>query len=99
ALVVGLLLFEWRSVLISLLAIPLSLLAGVLVLYLRGASMNALVVAGLAVAVGVVVHDAILSVDAVARRLWEQRPADEGRSKAAIVLEASIEGRNPLLYA
>src|SRR5919197_2797059 len=99
ALVLGLVLFEWRRVLISLVAIPVALLTGVLVLYLRGASMNALVVAGLAAAVSVVIHDAILSVGAVARRLSEPRPEDDGRTKAAVVAEACIEGRSPLLYA
>jgi CzcA family heavy metal efflux pump len=99
ALALGLFLFEWRSALIGLVAIPLALMAGIVVLGLRGASLNSLVVAGLAVAVGVIVHDAILSVDAVARRLWEHRPEDVGRSKLAVVLEAAVESRTPVLYA
>jgi CzcA family heavy metal efflux pump len=99
ALVLGLFLFEWRSVLISLVAIPLSLVAGTLVLQLRGASMNAMVMAGLAVAIGVIIHDAIVGVDCVARRLRERRAEDRAHSTASIVLHASLEARNPLLYA
>jgi Cu/Ag efflux pump CusA len=99
ALALGLFLFQWRSVLICLVAIPLALLAGVLVLHLRGSTLNALVLAGLAAAVAVVIHDAILSVDAIARRLWEHRPEDEGRSKMALVLDSASEVRNPVMYA
>jgi CzcA family heavy metal efflux pump len=98
-LALGLFLFDWRSVAISVAAIPLSLVAGALVLQLRGASMNALVMAGLAIAVGVIIHDAIVSTDSVARRLRERRPEDIGRSAASIVLEASLEARSPVLYA
>jgi CzcA family heavy metal efflux pump len=99
ALVLGLFLFEWRSLLISLVATPLSLVIGALVLQLRGASLNAMVMAGLAIAVGVIIHDAILGVDSVARRLREHRAEDSSRSTASIVLNASLESRSPLLYA
>jgi multidrug efflux pump subunit AcrB len=75
ALLLGLVLLEWRSVLISLVAIPLSLVAGVLVLQLRGASMNTVVMAGLAIAVEVIIHDATAGVSPVARRFQEHRAA------------------------
>src|SRR6266545_4748611 len=54
-LVLGLFLFEWRSALISLVSIPLSLMAAGLALYARGATINTMVLAGLVIAVGVVV--------------------------------------------
>jgi CzcA family heavy metal efflux pump len=99
ALSLGLFLFEWRSVLIALIAVPLSLAAGVVVLQLRGASMNAIVLAGLAVAVVVVIHDALLGVGAVARRLQEQATQSSVRPKAVVILDATLESRNPLVYA
>src|SRR6266540_88686 len=60
-------LWDWRAALISLIAIPLSLVAGVFVLYLRGATFNALVLAGLVIALGVVIDDAIVDVQNIVR--------------------------------
>ena len=75
----GAFLFEWRTALISLVAIPLSLMAAVLVLYLRGDTINTMILAGLVIAVGVVVDDAIIDVENIWRRLRQrgdgQRPA------------------------
>ena len=62
-------LFEWRTALISLVAIPLSLMAGALVLYLRGATINTMILAGFVIAIGVVVDDAIIDVENIVRRL------------------------------
>ena len=56
-------LFEWRTALISLLAIPLSLVAAVLVLDHLGATINMMVLAGLVMSVGVVVDDAIIDIE------------------------------------
>jgi CzcA family heavy metal efflux pump len=98
-LVLALFLFEWRSAAISLLAIPLSLVAAMLVLYYTKATVNTMVFAGLVIAVGVVVDDAIIDVENVIRRLREHRRAGGTRSTAAIVLEASVEVRGPIVYA
>jgi CzcA family heavy metal efflux pump len=98
-LVLGLFLFEWRSALISLVAIPLSLVAAMLVLYHAGATINTMVLAGLVIAVGVVVDDAIIDVENIVRRLREHRRAGGGRPTAAVVLDASIEVRGPIVYA
>ena len=64
-------LFEWRTAFISLIAIPLSLVAALLVLDLRGITVNVMVLAGLVVAIGVVVDDAIIDVENIVRRLRE----------------------------
>ena len=100
-LLLGLFLFDWRVALISLVTIPLSLLAAVFVLYLRGATFNAMVLAGLVIALGVVVDDAIVDVDNIKRRLRQRRESAEesGESTLATVLRASLELRGPLLYA
>jgi CzcA family heavy metal efflux pump len=98
-LVLGLFLFEWRTALISLAAIPLSLMAAGLVLYYTRASVNTMVLAGLVIAVGVVVDDAIIDIENIVRRLREQRRAGSTKSTAAIVLDASIEVRGPIVYA
>src|SRR5256886_5354861 len=61
--------YHWRAALISLVAIPLSLVTAGLVLYLRGATLNMMVLAGLLIAVGIVVDDAISDVENIVRRL------------------------------
>jgi CzcA family heavy metal efflux pump len=91
-------LFEWRTALISLVAIPLSLMAAALVLYLRGDSINTMILAGLVIAVGVVVDDAIIGIENVWRRLRE-RGDSSGRLAPRIILEASLEVRSPIVYA
>jgi len=92
-------LFEWRVALISLLTIPLSLLATVLVLYWRGATINTMTLAGLVVALGALVDDAIIDIENILRRLRQHRLAGSQRSTASIVLEASLEVRSPIVYA
>jgi CzcA family heavy metal efflux pump len=92
-------LFQWRIALISLVSIPLSLMAAALVLYLRGDTINVMILAGLVIAVGVVVDDAIIGIENVWRRMRE-RYEDGSRSSAArIILEASLEVRGPIFYA
>lgn len=92
-------LFEWRTALISLVAIPLSLIAAGVVLYLRGATVNTMVLAGLVIAVGVVVDDAIIDIENIVRRLRQAREEGSTRSTASIILEASLEVRGPIVYA
>jgi CzcA family heavy metal efflux pump len=91
-------LFQWRTALISLVAIPLSLMAAVLVLYLRGDTINTMILAGLVIAVGVVVDDAIIDVENIWRRLRE-RGDPEGRLAPRIILDASLEVRTAIFYA
>jgi CzcA family heavy metal efflux pump len=98
-LVLGAFLFEWRSALISLVSIPLSLVAAGLVLYARGTTINTMILAGLVIAVGVVVDDAIIDIENILRRLRQHRRAGSSKSTAAIVLDASLEVRGPIIYA
>jgi CzcA family heavy metal efflux pump len=100
-LVIGVLtafLSQWRTALISLVAIPLSLIAAVMVLYLRGDTINTMILAGLAIAVGVVVDDAIIDVENIWRRL-RQRGDGTGRLAPRVILEASLEVRGAIWYA
>jgi CzcA family heavy metal efflux pump len=99
ALVLGAFLFDWRAALISLVTIPLSLAAAALVLHFSGASLNVMVLAGLIVAIGVVVDDASTSVESILHRFRQPREGDDERSPAAIIVDATIEGRSPIVYA
>src|SRR5262249_5691685 len=67
ALILLAFLFEWRTAVISLTAIPLSLVAGVVLLRWLGGSINTMVLAGLAIAIGEVVDDAIIDVENIVR--------------------------------
>src|SRR5919201_3232110 len=98
-LVLGAFLFEWRAAVISVLAIPLSIMAAGLTLYARGETINVMVLAGLVIALGVVVDDAIIDVQNIVRRLREHRRKGTQKSTAAIVLDAAIEVRSPIVYA
>jgi CzcA family heavy metal efflux pump len=98
-LVLGAFLFEWRTALISLVAIPLSMVAAGIVLRIRGSTINTMVLAGLVIAVGVVVDDAIIDIENITRRLRQYRREGSDRSTASIILEASLEVRSPIIYA
>ena len=92
-------LFEWRVALISVLTIPLSLMAAMLVLHWRGTTVNTMVLAGLVIALGVIVDDAIIDVENILRRLRQNRREHSGKSTAVVILEASLEVRGPIIYA
>jgi CzcA family heavy metal efflux pump len=98
-LILAAFLFEWRTAFISLIAIPLSLLAAILVLQAFGAVINVMILAGLIVAIGVVVDDAIIDVENVVRRLRQERSEGSSRSTISIVLDASVEVRTAITYA
>jgi CzcA family heavy metal efflux pump len=102
--VLALFLFEWRMALISLLTIPLSLVATLLVLYWRGATINTMTLAGLVIALGAVVDDAIIDVENITRRLREERLRNGaqpggGRPTREVILSACLEVRSPIVYA
>ena len=92
-------LFEWRTAFISLIAIPLSLVAALLVLDTQGITVNVMVLAGLVVAIGVVVDDAIIDVENIVRRLRLARAEGSDRTTFSIVLDASVEVRTAITYA
>jgi CzcA family heavy metal efflux pump len=99
AVVLFVFLYNIRTALISLTAIPLSLLGAVLTLWWFGISLNTLTLGGLAIAVGEVVDDAIIDVENIFRRLRENARLGHPRSAAAVVLAASWEVRSAVVYA
>ncbi|HEX8057151.1 MAG TPA: efflux RND transporter permease subunit [Novosphingobium sp.] len=90
---------DWRSATISLIAIPLSLLGAALVLAQSGMSINTMVIAGLVIALGEIVDDAIIDVENIGRRLRLNREASSPRSPFAVVLAASLEVRTAVVFA
>jgi CzcA family heavy metal efflux pump len=99
AVVLFFFLFNLRTAIISLTAIPLSLLGAVLTLWAWGVSLNTLTLGGLAIAVGEVVDDAIIDVENIYRRLRENARLAHPRSAPTVVLAASLEVRSSVVYA
>jgi Cu/Ag efflux pump CusA len=95
---IGAFLFNWRTAVISLVSIPISLIAAVAVLDWMGTTLNIMMLAGLVVALGVVIDDAIVGVDRFMERLRARQPGDEG-SIAALVMQTTLETRGVTVYA
>lgn len=98
-LILGCFLFNLRTAAISILAIPTSLLAAVAVLHATGAMINTMVLAGLVIALGEVVDDAIIDVENILRRLVENRRKPTPAPAFEVVLAASLEVRSAVVYA
>lgn len=99
-LIILLFLGNWRATIIAATAIPLALMAAVLVLKATGGSINTMTLGGMAIAVGAIVDDAIIDVENVVRRLREYHHRDDDdRSVLQVVFEASSEIRSAIVYA
>jgi CzcA family heavy metal efflux pump len=90
---------DFRAALIAFTAIPLSLLAAVAVLDHMGLTLNTMTLGGFAVALGVLVDDAIIGIENILRRLRENRLLAAPKPRLEVVLEASLEVRGPVIYA
>lgn len=99
--VVVLLLFlwDWRIALISATIIPVTAVVTLLVLSFLGTTLNVMVLAGLVIAIGAVVDDAIVDVENIVRRLRQNRREGSIKSTAAIILDASVEVRSAIINA
>jgi CzcA family heavy metal efflux pump len=90
---------DFRAALIAFTAIPLSLLAAVAVLDHMGLTLNTMTLGGFAVALGVLVDDAIIGIENILRRLRENRQLPQPKPRLEVVQEASLEVRGPVIYA
>jgi CzcA family heavy metal efflux pump len=90
---------DWRASLIAFAAIPLSLLAAVAVLSRMGLTLNTMTLGGFAVALGVLVDDAIVGIENIMRRLRENASLGVPRPRLDIIRDASLEVRGPVIYA
>lgn len=94
-------LFLWnaRTAVISVLAIPLSLLTAAFALTALGRTIDTMVIAGLVIALGEVVDDAIIDVENIHRRLRELPGPPDMRTAIRVVLDASLEVRSAIVFA
>jgi len=99
AIILFIFLVNFRASFISLIAMPLSLLGGLMVLKFLGIGINAMTLGGLAVALGEVVDDAIIDVENIIRRLRLNRLSPNPEPVTRVVFKASTEIRNSIVYA
>ena len=99
AVILFLFLLNLRTTLISLMAIPVSLLATALVFHYFGLSINTMTLGGLAIAIGELVDDAVVGVENVLRRLKLNRAAPTPRPVAEVIAAATLEVRSAIVYA
>ncbi len=92
-------LWDWRIALISATIIPLTVVVTLLVLSLFGTTLNVMVLAGLVIAIGAVVDDAIVDVENIVRRLRQYRKEGRDIPTATVVLDASVEVREAIVTA
>lgn len=86
---------DWRTALIAFVSIPFSLLAAIIVFDIGGVVSNTMILGGLAVALGVVIDDAVIGAENILRRLRE----NDGKPPVDVILEAVVEVRAPVVYA
>jgi HME family heavy-metal exporter len=99
AIILFLFLLNVRTTLISLVAIPLSLMVTALVFHYLGLSINTMTLGGLAIAIGELVDDAVVDVENVLRRLKENRQSAQPRPALEVIAAASREVRSGVVYA
>ena len=97
-IILFLFLMNVRTTLITLTAIPLSIVITAMVFTLFGLSVNTMTLGGLAVAIGELVDDAIVDVENIFRRLRENRHAEKPKAPLLVVFQASVEIRNSIVY-
>ncbi|MGB5893359.1 MAG: efflux RND transporter permease subunit, partial [Ignavibacteriaceae bacterium] len=90
---------NWRSALISITTILLSFIIALTVLYLQGVTANMMIIAGLIIAIGLIIDDSIIDIENIKKRIQENRDAGSDKNFATIIYEASLEMRRPIIYA
>ncbi len=101
AVILMLFLLNVRATLISLAALPVSLLVALLAMHLLDISINTMTLGGLTIAIGALVDDAVIDVENVYRRLREhwQRAEPDGRTALTVIYDASREVRGSIVFA
>ncbi len=100
-IILFLFLMNWRATIISLLAIPISLITAILTLNWLGYTINTMSLGGMAIAIGALVDDAIIDVENVFKRLKQNaiRPIEERIDKLKVIFDASVEIRTSIINA
>ena len=100
-IILFLFLMNWRATVISLLAIPISLITAIVTLNWLGYTINTMSLGGMAIAIGALVDDAIIDVENVFKRLKQNaiKPREERKDKLTVIFDASVEIRTSIINA
>ena len=98
-LIMGVFLYNWRTAVISLVVIFISLVTTLVVLYLRGSTINVMVLAGLVIAFGVIVDDGIVDIEHIVRRLHQNHQEGSAKSVERVIQDALAETRYAIFFA
>ena len=98
-LLIGAIFWDWRRLLISVTAMAVSVAAAAAVLWLRGTTLNLMVVAGLVLGLTAVIHDAVVDPLNIARRVVESQRQSASRTGSVTIVDATAETRRAVLYA
>ncbi len=99
AIALYLFLMNVRTTAISLIAIPISVLTTAIVFHYLGMSINTMTLGGLAIAIGILVDDAVVDVENILRRLRENARQERPRAVIGVIADASAEVRSGIVYA
>ncbi len=100
-IILFLFLLNWRTTVISLIAIPLSLFLSIITLKILGLTINTMSLGGMAIAIGVLVDDAIIDVENVLKRLKQnhRKPKEQQEPILQVIYKASVEIRSSIVQA
>jgi CzcA family heavy metal efflux pump len=91
--------YGWRTALVSLAAVSLSVIAALFVLHLRGMTLNIMVLAGLVIALGLIVDEAVIDVEHIVQRLRQNRWDGGPKSAESVIVGAAVEMRGNIFFA
>lgn len=92
-------LFNWRTALITTLAVLISVLAAGTTLYIRGVTINVMMISGLIIALGIIIDDAVADMENIVRRMQKKQEENSDESIISIIYKGIIGMRSPLVYA
>jgi Cu/Ag efflux pump CusA len=94
----GIFFYEWRTSLISVFSIAISLILAAYILYLQEATMNIMTMAGLAIALGVIVDETIIDMDGLLKRLGKRKEEEEQTDPENFIIDAISASRNTISF-
>jgi Cu/Ag efflux pump CusA len=98
-LMVGAFLFDWRAAMVCLVSVAVSMIVALLVLYVSGRTINAMVLAGLVLGLVVVADSVIVDAENISRRLRRRRAAVGEQPASSVIVDACLQVRRPLVFA
>jgi len=91
--------YNWRTALVSTVAVSMSVIAAGTVFYLSGVTINMIIIAGLMIALGAIIDNAIVDTKNIVQKFKQAQEKESDKTTGTIIYEAMIESRSPIIYA